>query len=120
MGTAMGGEMQEDAFSADEIARLDDLVRDQRAEGNLFDMLKTMESSLVLRKEMLGVDSGEVQHLGELLVREYNAVAMQCLRVDMFDDVHELLNKAYVMTEEDSFFQDEHIRLRLRAISHNN
>jgi len=110
-------EEEEDAL---EIARLDDLVRDQRAEGNLFDMLKTMESSLVLRKEMLGVDSGEVQHLGELLVREYNAVAMQCLRVDMFDDVHELLKKAYVMTEEDSFFQDEHIRLRLRAISHNN
>merc|ERR1712166_1009424 len=88
--------------------------------GNLFDMLKTMESSLVLRKEMLGLEAGEVQHLGELLVREYNAVAMQCLRIDMFEDVHELLKKAYVMTEEDTFFQDEHIRLRLRAISHNN
>ena len=44
-------------------------------------MLKTMESSLVLRKEMLGLEAGEVQHLGELLVREYNAVAMQCLRI---------------------------------------
>jgi len=116
----MGDEMQEDAFSADEIARLDLLVREQRAEGNLFDMLKTMESSLVLRKEMLGLEAGEVQHLGELLVREYNAVAMQCLRIDMFEDVHELLKKAYVMTEEDTFFQAEHTRLRLRAISHNN
>jgi len=75
---------------------------------------------MVLRRELYGRDSGEVQFLGETLVREYNAVAMECLRMEMYQDVQDLLKKAYVMTEHDTFFEDTDTRLRLRAITHNN
>jgi len=84
-------------------------------------MLKTMEHSLLLRKDTLGVAHADVQSLGNALTHEYNAIAMQVLRADdMFDAVHSLLKKAYVMTEPDTFFVDTTLRLRLRAITLNN
>lgn len=104
----------------EQISRIDELIRQQREQGQLLMMVKTMETSMVLRRELFGETSGEVQHLGELLVREYNAVAMECLRAEMFEDVTELLKKAFVMTEPDTFFTDAATRLRLRAITHNN
>merc|ERR1712093_545600 len=80
-----------------------------------------MEQSLLLRKDTLGVTHPDVQNLGKAHTHEYNAIAMQVLRADdMFDAVHSLLKKAYVMTEPDTFFVDTNLRLRMRAITLNN
>eukprot|EP00658_Telonema_sp_P-2_P034280 TRINITY_DN2503_c0_g1_i3.p1 TRINITY_DN2503_c0_g1~~TRINITY_DN2503_c0_g1_i3.p1 ORF type:complete len:847 (+),score=219.73 TRINITY_DN2503_c0_g1_i3:98-2638(+) len=103
-----------------EVAEMDELIQKQRSQGQLLVMINTMETSLVLQRDRYGEQAEQVLALGEKLVREYNAVAMEALRADQWQDVSELLKKAYVMTEPDTFFPDSDTRLRLRAITHNN
>merc|ERR1711912_21449 len=109
------------AAMVQDLAAIDALCLKQRQEGKLLKMLKTMEQSLLLRKDTLGTANPEVQSLGAKLTHEYNGIAMQILRADdMYDAVHSLLKKAYVMTDPDTFFVDAEQRLRLRAITLNN
>ena len=105
--------MVEGKDSEDSLSVIDALISSQRAEGKLLKMLKTMEQSLILRKDMLGADHPDVQNLGAKLTHEYNGIAMQILRADeMHGACHSLLKKAYLMTDADTFFKDTEVRLR--------
>ena len=83
--------------------------------------MRFMEKALLLRREMSAISAEELQQCSELFVIRCNVLAMKFLKASNPVMSIQFLKKAeFVTNEEEQFFEDSNLRLKLRAATYNN
>jgi len=89
-------------------------------QGKPLESVQYLERAFILQRDVLGPNSDAVANACAELVNSLNSIAMGCLRSERFHESLDLLRRAEILTDSNSYISDRNERLKHRAVTYNN